>query len=610
MISRRNFISILMMMGVLLFMFQITEVVKERQANFEFNTYYHNERLSGANAWEPEAQGKYEDGDFVMFLGKVDAGPGPVVESWCSNTKRNLEVIGSLRDCELSPDCLPEEILVDTGIIDIRDGMDLFDEIAGYGIPLVFCNLPRAVSLMGEDDLLELLGIKEIRSVQVKADGVHLFGDFLLGGERFYIADKEDEEQAKLQNLELNVPWYLTGGGTKTYMVATLNERLEDVEEKNEIAPALIWRNNYKDGQVYVVNGDYLGDMGGIGILNAISYEASDYDLYPVVNAQNVTVLNFPTFAEENEDKMMELYSRDTEGVLRDVCWPMIAALAKRREYKLTCLFDAQFDYADENEPSNELLPFYLQQMKESESEAGISLDRREETDFGQKLFMDGRFFDYKGLSYEYGVVYVDNDDFAMLPKAFYSHPFWNEITTLTGAYQKYDPIVSYFDEDLTRQNVTADATFHGFAEDLTELSIETALGYSNVVLDMYPVIWPQTKDDQWEKVSESVVSNLDTYWKPFANFEKTTLSESDGRVRSFLNLDYETSREDQTISLDISGTSKCYFLLRTHDEKIAGIRGGEYTEIEKNAYLIEVLQPHIEIQVEGDRNGVQFTPE
>lgn len=53
MISRRNFLIILLMMGVLLFMFQFSQLVKENGNDYETNEYYGTGLLSGEDAWQP-----------------------------------------------------------------------------------------------------------------------------------------------------------------------------------------------------------------------------------------------------------------------------------------------------------------------------------------------------------------------------------------------------------------------------------------------------------------------------------------------------------------------------------------------------------------------------
>lgn len=47
------------------------------------------------------------------------------------------------------------------------------------------------------------------------------------------------------------------------------------------------------------------------------------------------------------------------------------------------------------------------------------------------------------------------------------------------------------------------------------------------------------------------------------------------------------------------NASEEAWFVLRTHDEKIVAITGGEYKELEKNAYLITVKEAVVEIEVE-----------
>ena len=610
MVSRRNFFSILIMMTVLLFMFQILEMVKENQNDYNINAHISEEQLSGKDVWAPPAEGEenYASGDFVVFFGRADSKIGIVIKQWCTYTKKSLTVYGRVEDYTLSEDNLPQLMLVDSDSIDLVESLTAFEEITDSGVTLVFCNLPDAEKIKGNRRLRNLLGIQSVRETMIETEGVHLFGNFLLGGECFYIVGDGDEKEQKRQDLELNVPWYTTNSGTKTYMVATLDELLEDVEEKNEIFPCLIWRNVYQDSRIFVVNGDYLESMAGIGILSGILYESASYSIYPVVNAQNVTVVNFPGFAGENDSRLMELYSRNMAGVLRDICWPTISAMAERNHYRLTCLLAAQFDYADDVEPIGNELPFYLQQFKEITSEAGISLKRWKETNFSEKLLRDEAFFGDLEDSYTYSALYVDEADLAQLEKELEERELLKNVRTFASGYQEDAALISYYNESVTQQNATSEASFHSYSDNLRMRSLETALGYSNVLLDMYPVIWPESKEDQWEEVSEAVTSNLNTYWRPFTVFEKTTLSESDSRVRTFLNMDYKEERRDDTIYLELSGVDEGWFILRTHGEKIAEMEGGTYEEIEEDAYLIQAQQTHVELQLEKSRGVLKYS--
>jgi hypothetical protein len=167
------------------------------------------------------------------------------------------------------------------------------------------------------------------------------------------------------------------------------------------------------------------------------------------------------------------------------------------------------------------------------------------------------------------------------------------------------DPVeapVAYAGDDVTEQRATVDGFFHTYSDDLRMKSLETCLGYSNILVDLESILVPQSDEDRWETRIERLASYTVTYWKPFSAFAKTTVSESDARIRQFLNLDYEESREDDVITLDINGMEEsASFILRTHNEEIADVTGGSWTEIEDHAYLIEAESATVKIRVEKE---------
>ena len=74
MISRRNFLIILLMMGVLLFMFQFSQLVKENGNDYETNEYYTTGLLSGEDAWQPvQETSAFASADgYALFVGDAE----------------------------------------------------------------------------------------------------------------------------------------------------------------------------------------------------------------------------------------------------------------------------------------------------------------------------------------------------------------------------------------------------------------------------------------------------------------------------------------------------------------------------------------------------------
>ena len=610
MVSRRNLLSILLMMAVMFFMFQFYQVVRENQNGYGTNVYINEEPLSGSNRWRAYDEGEQifrENTDFVVLFTQPGSPVEIMVSQWGEYTKKGVLVYDGTEEYMVSGEHLPEMVLVDSEAVSLPDAMPFFDKMADLGVTLIFCNLPSSEIIAKSDKLQKLLGIQSVRQNSIEVEGIHLLRGFLLGGEAYYKV--ETEKDTKLQDLDLNVAWYITAGGTKTYMVGLLEELLHDEEAKNEYYPALIWRNGYKNSRVFVVNGNYMESMMGIGILDAMMYEANSYVIYPVVNAQNITVANFPSFSEESTEMMMKLYSRDTQGVQQNIFWPALSGMAMRSQYRMTCLMAPQYDYTGDIEPSTGTFSFYLQQFREYNAEAGLSLAHSDSTDLTVKLESDEDFYSSLGGNYVYSSVFAEEKDLELLEPALSDQPFLENVRTIVSQTSVTTPIVSYYNDDVTLQGITAVAPVHKYSDNLRLKCFETALGYSNALVDMHNVLWPESDSDRWENASEDMISNLDTYWRIFSDFQNTTLSESDARIRKFLNLDYQYERQGDTILLKVDNTDEGWFLLRTHGESITSIEGGEYQELEEYSYLVHAWQPNVDIVVEKTRGTLKYTP-
>lgn len=596
MVSRRNFITILIMMAVLFVMFQFSQVIKDGANRYDINEFVQEELPAGSGEWKPsDNTAVVEDNRFVLFFGNEQSKLFDVVKQWCTYTKRELVQEDTLAGFAMRSGVEPELILLDPATIELgEDGENLFPMVK-WGIPMVFCNLPEAKEIGKSEMLQGILGIKQVRNDEVSVKGIRLFSGFLLGGEAIYEA-KTEEEIEERQDMQLDVPWYITSSGTKVYMAGMMDEN----EVEREEFPCLIWRNSYRDTMVFAVCGEYMSTLAGMGILDAFTYELDSYELYPVINAQNIVISSFPNFSEENRAEIEALYSRRPQMVFKDVMWPSLSAMTRTTDVKLTCLFNPQYDYADNIYPSKADVAFYLQQLKELGSEAGMSLKYKDTVDFATMLKEDTLFYKSANSKYQYQTIYADEKDIANVKAQVGKEGLLKDVKTMISTYQEGEPLVSYLTENVTLQLATGNARKHTFMDNLILRGLQTSLGYSNVLLDLQDAVWPEDIEDQWQNLYEEMSSNVNTYWSGKNAFEQTTLSESDARVRTFLNLDFADARKDNTIVLQVSNVqTESWFLFRTHDEKIVDIRGGEYELLEKNVYLIKTLEDTVEIDVE-----------
>jgi hypothetical protein len=538
----------------------------------------------------------------ALFLGsRTDSAVYDTVYQWCTYTKRQLTVVNTATDCGAWLDRM-ELLLVDTQALDLTRDVAILQGYVDQGLTVVFCNLPKPQILAENLELEELLGITAVYETEKELVGVEIFDGFLLGGQQIYQAKTEEDELR--QDMDLTVPWYLTLKANKTFMIGLIPElKSQEGDVKNEYAPSLIWRTSGNgNGSVYVVNGSFLEDVTGIGILEAFAADLHDYELYPIVNAQNLSVVNYPTFASENSEEIQKRYSRDLRSLYRDVIWQSISSVMERDRSKTTMLLTPQYDYGDDNEPLGDSLTYYAKLFKEKRMEIGLSLQQTSGISLEEKVERDLSFLDENLSGYDYRCVYLQEPD-ADAMELLDSREELADITTILTDYDAERPLLSY-EGGRTIQQATNDAFSHTYTEDLRTRSLESALGYTSVLLNMDRVAYPQSDADNWEKLDEEFSSNYLTFWKDYTQFEKTTLSESDVRIRRFLNLDFSQSRSGDAITVELTNfEDEAFFILRTHGERVKDVDSGSYEELEEDAYLIRANSEKIVITLENNQS-------
>lgn len=599
MVSRRKFFSIAIMMFVLLFLFQFSMVLRDRQNTYDVNSNLAPKQNDGKNVWKNEeldpASVGTTDRRYVLFVGDSSSDMAEAVSRWCTYAKWDISKCSSMEKFKENDKNLPGMLILESEKYALDDNLKKIEELEQKGVIIVFGCLEDPKNIEKNQELQDFLGIYKIVSKKTELTGAKLFEGLLLGGEVIY-ETPEDKDERDRQDLQLNVPWYQVGSGTKTYMVGLLDQSKQKETVENEELPTLIWRNGIRNGSIFCVVGDYMKDSTALGLLDGMVAEASSYYIYPVVNAQNLSMINFPVFADENNEQMMELYSQSITGMTRDIMWPSLISIVEKGGLKMTCFMQPQTNYEDGIEPTSKDLVFYLKQMKEQNVEAGLSMQYKNAESLRDKLNQDAEFFRKADSSYKYGAAYTEEKDLDTV-KALMNTELMKNVSTLVCEYTEDEPVISYCTDSVTLQSVTSDGMNYTYSDDIRMRSIQSSLGYTNVMLNMQKIFWPERKKDRWQIMQKRFSSNLLTYWKNFTGFDSTTLSESNTRTRTFLNLDFSETRTDDEITLKTS-ESGSWFILRTHGEEIEEIEGGTQKKLEDNVYLIQAQDTTVKIQV------------
>ena len=607
MLSKRNLAMMLIMFGVVLVLFLSTAVMKEYFNDYDVNHAALEDRIS-------REKSEFATGprQHVVYVGAQDAGFYSPILEWAGYRKMSFYEAADVETGIAQADAYEKAdayLLLDGDALeqDTQQAAELLTAYVREGGTVIFCSLPDYQTIQGCDTLRQLLGIQKLRAESVELLEIWLYEGFLLGGEVCYAFD--ELQIPERIDMGREIPWYDISARTKSYMVGYVTAREKgDAGLSNEDMPAILWRSNTGNGCVFAVNGDYMEGEAALGLLDAMVYESREYALYAVVNAQNLSVAGFPTLTSENEEAFRQVYGFDSQQFCRDVIWPSLVAATESGGWKISAFLSVKQSNATASEANMDFFTEYLKYYNEESAEAGIALGRKEDTDIRRSLTEEKAKLDSMDLTYAFtgGYIRSENEEqLSRLLKPDGSMDILPDMRTVVTEGGSEQAVFSWLTDQITRQSITVDGYQHTYMDNFRLKSLQTALGYSNVQADMYRVVWLEDRKDAWECVSEELAANIDTHWKPFAAFDKTTITESDRRIRIFLNERITSSISDteagRQITVQVENfNNEAWLMLRTHGEKPKSMEGGTWKQIEEDAFLLHLTSETATVELQS----------
>ncbi|MCR4842256.1 MAG: hypothetical protein K5840_03215, partial [Eubacterium sp.] len=549
-ISLRNFFTMSVVMFAVFFLVMFSGTAKAVLTNYMENEYTgmdgENIGLESSDAYQVEESGdvaSYGDGEYLIYVGKSEEA-GLMVEEWCRYNRKGFFTYSSLDDIpEL--ESIPQFIVIDGRYIDTTGEVQKLAALAESGADMIFNGMPSNNFINSQKKLRRLLGINKIRRTSVDITGQWLFEGFLLGGETVYDAETEEEEENL--DLDLSVTWYDLSSGVTRYMVGLMDdETLEqyniedgiiteedgeesedesesgDTEEEdetqdadptfnNERIPPIIWSATGADSTVFCVNADYMESQIGLGLISAMEYEVSDYQLYSTVNAQCLSFVNFPTGLSENYEQLNGLYARDWIVMSRDLIWPGITSVATANDSLPTCYVTRAVNDSVKGDVDDDSFDYAFRLLREIDGEAGICAVAGEGSTLEESLAEDYEFFTGILPDYEIQSAYIGSQSPAVVAKALKKAGFTN-VSIYEGDMDAERGCLSFIENGVF-VSATHNGISHTSTEDLLEKSLETALGYTDIVTDISSVLYPEDEDDEWQNFYDYFSSYTNTYW-------------------------------------------------------------------------------------------------
>lgn len=617
MLTKRNYFVILMLFIVVFIMFMLVDISAGYLTRNAYNpqadipvTITSDQVISSAvlDADAPASAREESSEDVVasvadnpmiaIIVSDKQGSTASVMREWCLYTKHRYQVFTHLPDSSEISDC--RALFFGEDMID-RTSLPILMQYAETGVDMIFTQLPDYAILKRNPDLADFFGIGGFVQDHYQLDGVYIFDEFFLGGDRIYA--KDDDFGDTDADVQLEIPYYVLRPGYLMFAQAISPDKSVDYRD----LPGLLWRTNTGASNVYVVNTDIFTGKRLLGLLTAFLSQSDAYDIYPVVNAQTISMVDFPMLSNENTEALQAIYSRDAEALGRDVIWPSAAKILRNYEGSYNFFMAPQLDYTDAADASAEFISFYRQEIERLSGALGISMNQISDMPLDEMAVRNNIFLTEALPTYRFTAAYVTDEQQEILRKEGMIAPL-SDVTLLMTDEQADKPLMGFVNDKTLTVSFTTDGFIHESMDDLHLLSIETALGMNNQKVEMSRAFYPDSTGD-WNELTLQW-SRGDTYQKPFEAFDAVTVYELEQRVRNFLALDYSASLNNQVITLNVSGQAdQSSFVLRLFSHEIVSVSGASYTQMSDTAYLLRPNGATVEITI-SDMHDIQHTPD
>lgn len=528
----------------------------------------------------------------IIVSNKDDSMTDTLIE-WCVYNKYKYKIYTNLPQAD---QVLTYNTLL-FGNIDFKgDNLIFLQEYAKKGITMIFTSLPSYDILENNTEMADFFGIKGCVSPSYKIDGIKIFDNFFLSQERIYA---KNDDYGDLTDLNINIPYYTLREGYDAFAVAILNNQ---GTIKNEELPALLWRTMTSSSQIYVINCNIFYGQGLLGVITAFMSQANNCFLYPIVNAQTLTILDFPNFSNENAQTITDRYSMNTKLFCRNLLWPNIIKILNSYGKPYNYFVTPGLDYTNGDKLSDEDIMMYSKEMNASGGVMGLSLKQVSSATLQDVLSTNETFFS-KGLpAYSFRAAYSGDFSEDELNTALESGQdnVLKNVKLVLSDFDDGKRIFRVMNNGALSVMTTMNGYSHNSTEDIRMISLETSLGMCIQAVNLDRAYYPKSDEDDWSKLS-NIWSKGNTYFNDFKKFDDTSVYELEKRTRDFLAMNYNYARNGNTINISIANFNKeASFILRVHGEKVDKTTNCTAERLSDTAYLIKANAENATIELQN----------
>ena len=356
----------------------------------------------------------------------------------------------------------------------------------------------------------------------------------------------------------------------------------------------ILYTYPWQEGGVCLINGTFLSDIRCMGLLTgAIGALLPDF-VYPVLGVKAVFLDNFPAVTDADDALCRRVYGYSADGFVQEVVWPAFQGISLRTNTPYTSsILAAASSEEDFAGVSGGLLTTAGKSVLQFGGELIYAADCPEE---GKIVFHRELIDQLSAIFPSYTVqgLAIKADRFSPemldIPGA--------DIRSVRGMLASGGARLSWEDG----RTVFPAATAGNSMEDgglFAICSVLGAYGMVSHVFDVNRLIGRDGDAAAWD-LDKSQLSLFESEILARAPWlEGRTLTQTEGDVRSYQDMDYGWTRNGSRMELDCSGAAKGQAFFYHTDGRIVGGSGLTYQDIGNGYYLLRIQESHGTIMLE-----------
>ena len=507
----------------------------------------------------------------IIILGEKEKVSTEIIKNQLINSKENYGIYDKVSQIEgdLSNSQI---IIIDGSELKTIASKEELNTLLDKGVHIIFSSLPDR-SIIENYDLKEVMGIDKIDE-NVSQKGIRFLDGFMLGGLMEY------------EDFNYDVPYVTPSSTTKVFVCGIVEEE----DKSNEELPPLIWRNVYKGSKIFIVNGPFFESNVGYGILSSIVSQIHEDYIYPIVNANAITINGFPSFSDENKDKLEELYGMNQALLQQDVIFPTLLSLCEKNKLTLSCFLTDKYTASSTVNMNLRAFNNYKNEILKMGGEIGVSALN----DINEGI----NVFNNKLEAMEIKSILAKNKSRTELTEVVNKNKGLSSVEAIVGSWEDGQATTEFLTDKAVFIPITMDGINISDEDMLSFYSAVTSMGLIVQNLDLKDIIYPKSEDYDWVKVSKEYGNYINSYRYKFHMIESENINETGYKIKNFILCNPEINYEENKISIkNEKQVSDNYYILRT-EKKVESISSGEVTKIEDDVYLIKTSTKEVDIKL------------